>query len=220
MSIPSGSKSFSRAKSRIHTRFQPISADIERSRKPSKEARFRALNAVARVRIPSGLPCDVARHGKQFEPSRWGLAVFACAAPLVVDGWVEDQLADELAGGGVDDVDVEAVDQHEDGGVRPTPMWCSRPLWRRVSVPPVSMMSLRIRACGWLSEPPGAALGRAGIVISRVVRSAKSIPSSPPARPVDERQDSDPSLLQRRILRIRQGNSGMTCGGIDNQRRL
>ena len=39
-----------------HSRFRPISADIKRSRKPSKEARFRALKAVARVRIPSGLP--------------------------------------------------------------------------------------------------------------------------------------------------------------------
>ena len=38
-----------------HSRFQPISADIERSGKPSKDARFRALKAVARVRIPSGL---------------------------------------------------------------------------------------------------------------------------------------------------------------------
>jgi hypothetical protein len=43
-----------------HRRFQPISADIERSRKLSKEARFRALKAVARVRIPSGLPDEVA----------------------------------------------------------------------------------------------------------------------------------------------------------------
>jgi hypothetical protein len=43
-----------------HSRFQPISADIERSRKLSKEARFRALKAVARVRIPSGLPGEVA----------------------------------------------------------------------------------------------------------------------------------------------------------------
>ena len=42
--------------------------------------------------------------------------MFACATPLVIDGWVEDQLADELAGGGVDDVDVETVDQHQDGG--------------------------------------------------------------------------------------------------------
>src|SRR5215212_4770328 len=30
-----------------HSRFQPISADIERSRKAAKEARFRALKAVA-----------------------------------------------------------------------------------------------------------------------------------------------------------------------------
>ena len=43
-----------------HSRFRPISADIERSRKLSKEARFRALKAVARVRIPSGLPGGIA----------------------------------------------------------------------------------------------------------------------------------------------------------------
>jgi hypothetical protein len=38
------------------------------------------------------------------------------ASGLVIHGWVEDQLADELTGGGVDDADVEAVDQHQDGG--------------------------------------------------------------------------------------------------------
>jgi hypothetical protein len=32
---------------------------------------------------------------------------------LVVDGRVEDELADEFAGGGVDDANLEAVDQHE-----------------------------------------------------------------------------------------------------------
>jgi hypothetical protein len=35
---------------------------------------------------------------------------------LIIHGWVEDQFADDLAGGGVDDADVEAVDQHQDGG--------------------------------------------------------------------------------------------------------
>jgi hypothetical protein len=35
---------------------------------------------------------------------------------LVVDGWVEGQFFDDLAGGGVDDADVEAVDQHQDAG--------------------------------------------------------------------------------------------------------
>jgi hypothetical protein len=35
---------------------------------------------------------------------------------LVIDGWVENQLADDLAGGGVGDTDVEAVDQHQDKG--------------------------------------------------------------------------------------------------------
>jgi hypothetical protein len=32
--------------------------------------------------------------------------------------------------------------------VRPTPMWCSRPLWRRLSLPLVSTTSWRTR--GWV----------------------------------------------------------------------
>jgi hypothetical protein len=53
-----------------HSRFQPISADIERSRKPSKEARFRALKAVARVRIPGyqGKP-PLTRPGTTTQPA-------------------------------------------------------------------------------------------------------------------------------------------------------
>src|SRR5829696_6888942 len=35
---------------------------------------------------------------------------------LIIHGWVEDELADDLAGGGMDDADVEAVDQHQDRG--------------------------------------------------------------------------------------------------------
>ena len=35
---------------------------------------------------------------------------------LVVAGWVDDKFADELAGGGVDDADVQVLDQHQDRG--------------------------------------------------------------------------------------------------------
>jgi len=35
---------------------------------------------------------------------------------LVVPGGVEDQLAQEFAGGGVDDADVEVLDEEEDAG--------------------------------------------------------------------------------------------------------
>ena len=35
---------------------------------------------------------------------------------LVVAGWVDDEFADELAGGGVDDPDVQVLDEHEDPG--------------------------------------------------------------------------------------------------------
>jgi hypothetical protein len=44
--------------------------------------------------------------------------------------------------------------------VRPMPMWCSRPLWRRVSLPSASMMSRRTRACGSAGgEAAGLAFG-------------------------------------------------------------
>ena len=35
---------------------------------------------------------------------------------LVVAGWVDYKFADELAGGGVDDADVQVLDDHQDGG--------------------------------------------------------------------------------------------------------
>ena len=63
--------------------------------------------------------------------------------------------------------------------VRPTPMWCSRPLWRRVSLPSVSMMSRRTRACGWvLGEVarggfgPGLVGSRWGAPVEGAVRPA------------------------------------------------
>ncbi|HEY1119379.1 MAG TPA: hypothetical protein VGE43_16815, partial [Acidimicrobiales bacterium] len=40
--------------------------------------------------------------------SRWVLG-------LVAAGWVEGEVAEELAGGGVDDADVEVVDEDDDG---------------------------------------------------------------------------------------------------------
>jgi hypothetical protein len=38
------------------------------------------------------------------------------AAGLVVHGGVEDEFADEFAGGGVEDADVQVLDQEDDGG--------------------------------------------------------------------------------------------------------
>jgi hypothetical protein len=35
---------------------------------------------------------------------------------LVVDGWVESRFTADLAASGLDDVDVETVDHHQDGG--------------------------------------------------------------------------------------------------------
>jgi hypothetical protein len=77
-----------------HSRFQPISADIERSRKPSKEARFRALKAVARVRIPSGLQGGVA--SQRYFASRLN----SITSPVVHSGYTPESaeaLAESMA---------------------------------------------------------------------------------------------------------------------------
>jgi len=48
----------------------------------------------------------------------WGAGRGPCgrAGGLVVLGQVDDQFAEEFAGGGVDDPDVEVVDEHDDVG--------------------------------------------------------------------------------------------------------
>ena len=47
----------------------------------------------------------------------WGLSGASWFADgLVVAGGVEGQLAQELAGNGIDDADVQVLDEHEDGG--------------------------------------------------------------------------------------------------------
>ena len=88
------------------------------------------------------------------------------ALGLVVHGWVEGELADEFAGGGVDDADVEVVDEHQDGGsgvgsadadVVESAVDAQGDVCRWSS-----MRSWRTRSCGvggrvW----PGVALGRA-----------------------------------------------------------
>ena len=71
-------------------------------------------------------PCDVSGHRNDPEPLSGSGFLFlrACsgrgsgwpAGGLVVAVGVEGELADEFAGGGVDDADVQVVDEHEDGG--------------------------------------------------------------------------------------------------------
>ena len=67
--------------------------------------------------------CDVSRHHGRPNPIVVGSAVLGLAGgagwsagALVALGWVERQLADELSGDGVDDADVEVLDQDEDAG--------------------------------------------------------------------------------------------------------
>ena len=88
------------------------------------------------------------------------------AGGLVVAAGVDGQLAEQFAGGGVDDADVEVVDEHEhvadSAWVRPTPRWCSRPAMPRVTTPLLSMRSWRTRVwVSWSRLVAGRALGRA-----------------------------------------------------------
>ncbi len=117
--------------------------------------------------------CDVSRHRRQSDLqlqvrllSFWGSSggSFRGSGGLVVAVGVEDQFAEEFAGGCVDDADLEVLDEQDDAGsgvaVRPMPMWCSRLLCRRVTEPALSMRSCRIRS--WVSGSvagPGSALG-------------------------------------------------------------
>ena len=87
-----------------------------------------------------------------------------CAGGLVVAGGVEDQFAEEFAGGGVDDADVQVLDEHQDGvraWVRPMPMWWSFPWTRRVTLLLPSTRSVRTRSWVSVSRLPGTAFGRA-----------------------------------------------------------
>jgi hypothetical protein len=67
--------------------------------------------------------CDVSGHRGRPNPIVVGSAVLCLAGgawwasgALVALGCVEDQLAEEFAGGGVEDADVEVLDQDDDAG--------------------------------------------------------------------------------------------------------
>ena len=48
--------------------------------------------------------------------------------------------------------------------VRPTPMWCSRPLTRRVTTPPLSILSWRMRSwVSWVRSAARVGFGQRGV---------------------------------------------------------
>jgi hypothetical protein len=78
------------------------------------------LTCGSRVRILPGAQCDVSRHRGHREPTL-GPRCFVWpagwpAGGLVVPGGVDGELAQELAGGCVDDPDVQVLDEHQDAG--------------------------------------------------------------------------------------------------------
>ena len=128
------------------------------------------------MQLPSFPRCDVARHPQGSEPSSgFGFLVFSgsvgaawsadgFAGAVVAVFWVEGELSDDLAGCGVDDADVVAVDEQDDagsfgGGGRPMPMWWRCPSTRRVTAP-AETRSVRTRGSLSVGVLPGLALGR------------------------------------------------------------
>jgi hypothetical protein len=57
-----------------------------------------------------GALCDVSGHRKPVNPQGVGSRVSCFAGGLVCPGGVEDEFAEDLPGGGVDDGDVEVLD--------------------------------------------------------------------------------------------------------------
>ena len=64
------------------------------------------------VRFPSAPPCDVSRHRNLLNLRAGGSSLFE--AWLVAAFGVEGEVAEEFAGLGGDDADVEVVDEHDD----------------------------------------------------------------------------------------------------------
>ena len=96
--------------------------------------------------------------GCSFRGSGWP------AGGLVVAGGVEGEVAEQFAGGGVDDADVEVVDEHDDVGPGVGPADADVVEFAGVAeggLPSVSTRSVRTRS--WVAVPrlPGVALGRA-----------------------------------------------------------
>ena len=79
----------------------------------------------SQVQILSARPCDVSRHRKlpdlqlwvwQWLFSGWSGGAFGCSGGLVVTVGVEGQVAEEFSGDGVDDADLEVLDEQDDAG--------------------------------------------------------------------------------------------------------
>jgi hypothetical protein len=135
-----------------------------------------------RVRFLSPAPCDVAGHQGHREPASGSRCFLwpagGAAGGLVVPGRVEGELAEEFAGAGVDDADVQVLGQEQDAGSavgRPVPMWWRRPLWRRVTSPVLSMRSARTRSWVSAARSPGLALERAVQAAAGVARPGSDL---------------------------------------------
>jgi hypothetical protein len=96
---------------------------------------------------------------------------------LVVAGGVDDQLAEQLAGGRVDDADLEVVDEQPDGGSgvgSADADVVEAAVDPQVTLPSVSMRSCRTRSwVSWSRPVAGVALGRAWQATAGVARPGR-----------------------------------------------
>ena len=73
-------------------------------------------STLSRVQIPPPPPCDVSGHRNSLNPRFVGSGFFVLGLGLVVAGGVDGEFAEDFAGDGVDDGDVEVVGEDEDAG--------------------------------------------------------------------------------------------------------
>ena len=83
----------------------------------------------SQVQILSARPCDVSGHLQDPNLRKWVRILLFLG--LVVLGGVDGELAQEFAGGGVDDADVEVLDQQDDVGSGLGSSPTSRSIWCR-----------------------------------------------------------------------------------------
>ena len=137
------------------------------------------------VQVPPRTQCGVSGHRNDPEPSSgFGVPVFAAgsgrgsgwpACGLVVAAGVEGELTDELAGGGVDDADLEVVDEHEDAG---SGVGSADADVVELAVVAEGELAVGVDAVG--ADPvvlavwsPGVALGRAAYAVAGVARCGR-----------------------------------------------
>ena len=103
--------------------------------------------------------------------------LFGCSGGLVVDVGVEDEFAEQFSGGGVDDADLEVLDEQDDAGsgawvpadadVAAACLSRRRTRWREPALSTRSWQDAGLVVCGVSWSAPGSGFGHRVLVAGR-----------------------------------------------------